>query len=368
MERSVNEMAQLGENVLLIDIRSKIAFQHGHIPNAICFPEPFEINGLSDYILNSSRNTVIVYCSVGVRSSIIVDKLRLKGINAYNLKGGYREWLITKANDLEHNECNQYSRQIILPEIGIEGQKKLKKAKVLVIGAGALGTAALAYLASAGVGHIGIVEGDVVERTNLHRQILYDINNLGKKKVYVAKERLMMMNEYISVIAYDTYATPDNINGLIKNYDFVIDATDRIETKFLINDACVIAHTPFCHGGILAFEGQVMTWMPGDYPCYRCIFEDVPDSYIPNCAEAGIIGAMAGMVGSIQALEAIKYITSTGELLVGKMFHFDGISMETRVIPFGKKNHSCKVCSNNAEILDVSKNPNKCQVNHCVLN
>jgi len=349
-----------------MDICSKIAFDHGHIPGAISFPESFEIDDFVDYILNSIYREVVLYCSIGEQSKTIVEKLQLAGIDAYNLQGGYREWLIQNTNVLSKEESKQYSRQMVLPEIGQAGQEKLKNASVLVIGAGALGTTALTYLALAGVGKIGIVEGDIIERSNLHRQTLYDGSNIGRKKVEAAKERLELMNEFISITTYDVFATPENINGLIGGYDFVIDATDSIETKFLINDACVIARIPFCHAGILAFEGQVMTWIPGDYPCYRCIFEEIPDDYIPNCAEAGIIGAISGMIGSIQALEAIKYITSVGELLVGKMFHINGINMTTRIIPFVKKNSRCKVCGANADITDVSEHTSRYQRRNCV--
>lgn len=195
--------------------------------------------------------------------------------------------------------------------------------------------------------------------------MLYNGSDIGRKKAEDAKERLELMNEFISITPYDVFAAPDNIKGLINGYDFVIDAIDSIESKFLINDACVIDGIPFCHAGILAFEEQVMTWIPGDYPCYRCIFEDIPDDYIPNCAEAGIIGAMSGIIGSIQALEAVKYITSAGELLVGKMLHIDGLNMATRIIPFTYKNKGCKVCGQNADIKDVSKNNTNYRRRHC---
>lgn len=362
-EITVDEICTLEKNVLLIDLRSKIAFDHGHIPGAISFSELFKnnvdintkIKELEEIISDSLCQSVVLYCNIGERSKRIVEELQQTGMDAYNLQGGYREWLIQNTDVFSREEREQYSRQMVLPQIGQVGQEKLRAANVLVIGAGALGTVALTYLASAGVGTIGIVEGDVIERSNLHRQTLYDASNLGRKKVDVAKERLELMNAFINIISYDVFATPENINGLIKDYDFVIDATDHIETKFLINDACVLAKVPFCHAGILAFEGQVMTWVPGDYPCYRCIFEDIPEDYVPNCAEAGIIGAMSGMIGSVQALEAIKYITSAGELLVGKMFHMDGTNMTTRIIPFEKKNIRCKVCGENREITDVSE-------------
>lgn len=374
-EITVDEICTLEKNVLLIDLRSKIAFDHGHIPGAISFSELFKnnedintkIKELEEIISDSLCQSVVLYCNIGERSKRIVEELQQTGMDAYNLQGGYREWLIQNTDVFSREEREQYSRQMVLPQIGQVGQEKLRAASVLVIGAGALGTVALTYLASAGVGTIGIVEGDVIERSNLHRQTLYDASNLGRKKVDVAKERLELMNAFINIIPYDMFVTPGNIKGLIKDYDFVIDATDHIETKFLINDACVLAKVPFCHAGILAFEGQVMTWVPGDYPCYRCIFEDIPGDYVPNCAEAGILGAMSGMIGSVQALEAIKYITSTGELLVGKMFHMDGTNMTTRIIPFEKKNIRCKVCGEKREITDVLAHEQEYQKRDCAI-
>lgn len=171
-----------------------------------------------------------------------------------------------------------------------------------------------------------------------------------------ARDRLLQMNDFIQIQTFDLFATPENITGLIRDYDFVIDATDSIEIKFMINDACVLQTIPFCHAGIVGFAGQLMTWVPGNHSCYRCIFEEIPEGYVPNCAQAGIMGAMAGMVGSIQALEAIKYITGTGELLVDKVLHIDGTDMETITIPIPHKNPGCKVCGQAAVIQNVAEN------------
>ena len=359
--KSISVSELLGNNrivddSLLVDIRSEIAYKHGYIPNAVSLPEPVEPEILLKIMKEHAKEKVILYCSIGERSKAVVRELCENGIDAYNLTGGYHEWLLMKTGELCMDEKIQYARQMVLPEPGETGQERIKEARVLVIGAGALGSIALTYLAAAGVGTIGIAEGDIIERSNLHRQILFDTDNVGNKKVYEAKSRLEKMNTFIHIEDYDTYVTPDNINDIIKNYDFVIDATDNIETKFLINDACVINKIPFCHAGVVAFEGQVMTWVPGEAPCYRCVFEDIPDGYIPNCAQAGIIGAMAGMIGCIQALEAIKYIASVGELLVGKIYHINGLNMQTRIIRIPRKNISCKVCGRKPVITNVSDN------------
>lgn len=365
-EITIDEISRVSFNdYILIDIRTKIAYEHGHILDAISFPEPFDLKQLEELIRKFNKRTVIIYCTIGEKSREYVAQLNSIGIDAYNLQGGYKAWLLRCEKDLSKEEKLQYSRQMILPELGLSGQQKLKNAKVLVIGAGALGTVALTYLAAAGIGCLGIAEGDIIDASNLHRQILYERDDVGKEKIKVAKERLKKLNPLIKIQTHDVFLTPKNITETINGYDFIVDATDHIETKFLINDACVLAGIPFCHAGVVAFEGQVMSWIPGGYPCYRCIFEDVPDDYIPNCSEAGIIGAMSGIIGSVQALEAIKYITGIGDLLLGRMFHFDGKYMRTRIINLPKKNERCMVCGDDSVILDVSMCENRYAYRGC---
>ncbi|MEE1009558.1 MAG: ThiF family adenylyltransferase [Agathobacter sp.] len=341
---------------VLIDIRSNIAYEHGHIPGAVSYPEPFSVGDFAKMVENFSDRKKIIYCSIGEKSNHIVQELNENGIEVYELSGGYRQWLIQEVTKLSCDEKIQYSRQMILPELGEEGQYKLKESKVMVIGAGALGSVALTYLVSAGVGTVGIVENDIIDKSNLHRQILFEASLVGDKKAAVTKEKLEKLNPFVKIETFEVFADADNITKLISGYDFIIDATDNIESKFLINDACVLAHKPFCHAGILGFEGQVMTYVPDDSPCYRCVFEDIPDEYVPNCAQAGVLGAVAGIIGSMQALEAIKYITSIGELLTGRIFHFNGINMQSRIIPIDRKNSKCKVCGDGHEIIDVKKN------------
>lgn len=366
-ELTIEEAKLKSNHVLWIDMRSKIAYEHGHIPGAVSLPEPFDYVEIAKLLREADAKRAILYCSIGERSRQIAWDDVDKEIEVFSLKGGYREWLIYCEEHLSEAERLQYSRQIALPELGILGQEKLKNARVLVIGAGALGTVALTYLAAAGIGCLGIAEGDIIDASNLHRQILYDRNDIGKPKIRAAKERLQKTNPFINIILHETFATPDNIMEIVQGYDFVVDATDRIETKFLVNDACVLAKVPFCHAGVLAFEGQVMTWIPGENPCYRCIFGDVPADYIPNCAETGILGAMAGVIGSVQALEAIKYISGIGDLLVGKMFHFDGMKMKTRIINLPPKADDCMVCGTHAIITNVSENKSRYAIRGCSL-
>lgn len=366
---SVQEMNAMPINdYICIDIRSEIAYQHGHIPEAIYWNNSDESQSLKNLPKNKK---LVVYCSYGEKSIELAEKLNQRGLEAYNLLGGYREWLLHHFDELSAEEVKRYDRQIILPQVGSEGQKKLKKSKVLLIGAGGLGSPAAAYLAGAGVGTIGIMDADTVSISNLQRQIIHSIETENINKAESAKLTMQKLNDKIDVKSYPYAFTVDNAEEIIREYDFIIDAADNFETKFLINDACVLLEKPFCHAGILQFEGQVMTYVPGNAPCYRCIFEEIPESdSVPNCSQAGIIGAVAGIIGSIQALEAIKYLLNIGELLTGKLFLLDGLSMKTRTICFHGKNKNCRVCGSHRTIKNLKENADEyirktCRLKNC---
>lgn len=248
--------------------------------------------------------------------------------------------------EISIEEQERYNRQIILSGVGVEGQKKLKNAKVLIVGAGGLGSPAALYLAGAGVGTLGIMDADEVSVSNLQRQIMHSMGKAGQNKAESAKETIERLNDNVHVNVYPFWLTGENAKDIIAEYDFVIDAVDNFEAKFLINDVCVELKKPFCHAGVIQFGGQVMTYVPdSNCPCYRCVFEDVPEEgTIPNCSQVGVMGAVVGIIGSVQALEAIKYILDIGELLTGKMFVIDGLTMNTRMVKFGEKNKDCKAC------------------------
>lgn len=225
-----------------------------------------------------------------------------------------------------NEQFERYSRHIILKEVGAKGQKKLLNAKVLIIGAGGLGAPAAMYLAAAGVGTIGIADADEVDLSNLQRQIIHSTQDIGKPKVESAKETMEAINPDVTVKTYHTFVTSENILDLVKEYDFIIDGTDNFPAKFLINDACVMAKKPFSHAGIIRFKGQLMTYVPGEGPCYRCVFKNPPPKdAVPTCKQAGVIGAMGGVIGSLQAMEAIKYIIGQGELLTGYLLTYDAL-------------------------------------------
>ena len=244
-----------------------------------------------------------------------------------------------------NEQMERYARHIILKEIGVKGQQKLLSGKVLIIGAGGLGAPAALYLAAAGVGTLGIVDADEVDLSNLQRQIIHATSDIGRLKVLSAKDSMEAINPEVKVHAYHEWVASDNILQLIEGYDFVLDGTDNFPAKFLINDACVLSHKPFSHAGIIRFQGQLMTYVPGAGPCYRCIFKEPPPrDAVPTCREAGVVGAMAGVIGCLQALEAVKYLTGAGELLTGSLLTFDALRMHFHKVRLPGRDTHCAVC------------------------
>lgn len=253
-----------------------------------------------------------------------------------------------------NEQLERYSRHIILKEIGVKGQKKLLNGKVLIIGAGGLGAPAALYLAAAGVGTIGIADADVVDLSNLQRQVIHTTPDLGKKKVESAAETMRAINPDITVNPYHEFVSAANIMELIRDYDFILDGTDNFPAKFLINDACVMAGKPFSHAGIIRFRGQLTTVIPGQGPCYRCIFKNPPPKdAVPTCKQAGVIGAVAGVIGCLQAMEAIKYLTGAGELLVGYLLTYDALKMEFHKVKLPPRGKCCAVCSDTPSITEL---------------
>ncbi|HOK40766.1 MAG TPA: HesA/MoeB/ThiF family protein [bacterium] len=247
-------------------------------------------------------------------------------------------------------QIERYSRQIILNEIGGNGQQKLLNSKVLIIGCGGLGSPAAYYLAAAGIGFLGLLDSDNAELSNLNRQILHFTKDVGKPKVKSAEEKIRALNPDVNIKIYHNRINSTNILEIIKDYDFIIDGSDNFPTKFLINDACVLAKKAYSHAGVLRFEGQSMTYVPEKSACYRCLFpEPPPQGLIPNCQQAGILGTVAGFFGLIQATEAIKYLLGFGELLSGKLLNVNLLTMEARKINI-KKNNNCLICGQNRKI------------------
>ena len=261
--------------------------------------------------------------------------------------------LASVATGLTREEVLRYSRHLLLPDVGREGQERLKGARVIVIGAGGLGSPALMYLAAAGVGVLGLVDFDVVDESNLQRQVLHGSTAVGKSKLTSARARLEDLNRNVEIIGYDTRLTSQNAMEIIESFDLVVDGSDNFPTRYLVNDACVLLGKPYVYGAIFRFEGQVSVFAAEGGPCYRCLFrEPPPPGLVPSCDEAGVLGVLPGVIGSLQALEAIKLVLRLGEPLVGRLVVFDGLKHEFREVEL-RRDPTCPVCGDNPTVRSL---------------
>ncbi|XP_034944569.1 adenylyltransferase and sulfurtransferase MOCS3 [Chelonus insularis] len=261
---------------------------------------------------------------------------------------------ILQKNGLKNDEIMRYSRQILIPEISVKGQVKIKKSSVLIVGAGGLGCPSALYLAGAGIGKIGIIDYDNVELNNLHRQLLFTIHDLGRAKVEAAAEHLTRLNENVVVIPYKMQVDSTNILNIIKDYDIVLDATDNVPTRYLLNDACVLSKKPLVSGSALKMEGQLTVYNYKNGPCYRCVFpQPPPPETVVNCGDGGVIGAVVGTIGVLQALEVIKIILNISGVLSERLVLFDGMEAAFRTIKLRPKNPNCAICGNNPMITEL---------------
>jgi adenylyltransferase/sulfurtransferase len=259
--------------------------------------------------------------------------------------------------DLSRDEISRYARHLIIPDVGIDGQKRLKAARVLLVGAGGLGSPLALYLAAAGVGHLGLVDFDVVDVTNLQRQILHGTKDVGRSKLASARERIADINPFVELTTYETALTSKNALGIIEKYDIVADGTDNFPTRYLVNDACVMLGKPNVYGSVFRFEGQASVFSTKDGPCYRCLFpEPPPPGMVPSCAEGGVLGVLPGLVGTIQATEAIKLILGIGEPLVGRLLLVDALRAQFRTVKV-RRNPTCPMCGTHeiTELIDYDE-------------
>ena len=340
---------------VLIDVREPDEWRQGHIPNAIGISRGFLELRIEEKVPDH-QTPMIVQCASGTRSLLASRTLRELGYeNVYNLTGGFNAW---KDRGLQWvadrqftpDELTRYSRHFVIPEVGEKGQAKLLDSKVLLLGTGALGSPSSLYLAAAGVGTIGLVDFDVVDLSNLQRQIVHTVDRVGMLKTESAQKQINALNPGTKVIRHDVRLTSENVMDIIKDYDVVVNCGDNFPTRYLINDACVLSKKPLVDGAIFRFEGQATVFYPDTGgPCYRCLYpEPAPPDMAPSCAEAGVLGALPGLIGSIEALEAIKLLLGAGHPLIGKMVYFDTLSDRdyVRILKI-RKDPKCPVCSEN---------------------
>ena len=323
----------IAEGWVVLDVREVEEYDQGVIPDSILIPQGKIEESIKERIPNHDQ-PIIAMCAGGVRSAFAAVTLNELGYtNVVSMDGGFNLWKQqgrswTSPQILNPEQRNRYERHISLPEIGEKGQQKLLDSRVVIIGAGGLGSPAALYLAAAGVGTIGVVDMDTVEESNLQRQILHSTETIGKNKVDSAEKTLSTLNPDVNIITYNTRLNKDNAIEIIENYDVVVDGTDNFQTRYLINDASVKTGTPVVHGSIFQYEGQITVFDPKDGPTYRDIFPEPPENgTAPNCTEAGVLGVLPGIIGSIQALETIKLILGIGEGLLGRLLVFDALEM-----------------------------------------
>ncbi|MGD9763229.1 MAG: molybdopterin-synthase adenylyltransferase MoeB [Candidatus Binatia bacterium] len=354
----VRQRLSNGAGYALIDVRETSEYREGHLAGALSVPRGF-LDLRIEQAVPDKQTPIILYCGSGARSLLAGRTLREMGYgNVVSMSAGYSGWKgaghpWVADRQFTPDQLNRYSRHFLLPEVGEAGQAKLLDAKVLCIGAGGLGSPAAFYLAAAGVGTIGIVDMDVVDVSNLQRQILHTNDRVGMPKVESAQKTLNALNPDVKVIGYQERVTSENIMRLISDYDVVIDGCDNFPTRYLVNDACFIANKPNVHGSIFQFEGQATVFYPGKGPCYRCLFpEPPPPGAAPSCAEAGVLGVLPGLVGCVQALETIKVILGAGKPLIGRMMYFDTLSMELRIHKL-RKDPDCPLCGEHPTVTEL---------------
>jgi sulfur-carrier protein adenylyltransferase/sulfurtransferase len=343
---------------LLLDVREKDEYREGHLEGAVSLPRGFlEIK--VETTVPEKSTPIIAYCAGGTRSLLAAKALKDMGYqNVVSMAGGYGAWKTAgfkwvQDHQFTQEQTTRYSRHFLLPEVGEIGQAKLLKAKVLMVGAGGLGSPSAYYLAAAGVGTIGIIDNDVVDLSNLQRQILHSNNRVGMPKVESAKLTLEGLNPDVKVITYQDKLTSQNIMEIIKDYDIIVDGCDNFPTRYLVNDACVLTGKPNVHGSIFQFEGQASVFYPGKGPCYRCLYpEPPPADMAPSCAEAGVLGVLPGLIGTIQALETIKLILGKGESLVGKLLCFNTLTNEINTLNL-QRDPACPMCGEKPTIHEL---------------
>jgi molybdopterin/thiamine biosynthesis adenylyltransferase/rhodanese-related sulfurtransferase len=346
------------EAPLFVDVREPDEWDEGHIPGAIHVPRG-RLEGRIEGLVPDRGRPLVLYCSGGSRSAFATKVLGELGYeDVVNLAGGFTDWKrngfdVTIPRALSSDQRARYSRHLLIPEVGEEGQQRLLDARVLLVGAGGLGSPASLYLAAAGVGTLGIIDADVVDASNLQRQIVHSTERLGEPKVASAKRTLEALNPDVKVFPFEERLTSENIERILADkWDVIVDGADNFPTRYLVNDASVWHGIPVVHGSIYRFEGQVTVFDPGAGPCYRCLFPTPPPPELaPSCAEGGVLGVLPGIIGSLQANEALKIVLDRGETLVGRLLLFDALGTTLDEVNV-RRDPDCPVCGESPTITE----------------
>ena len=350
---------------VVVDVREADEYEQGALPGVVHIPRGFLELQVEGKVPDKDA-PIVVYCAGGVRSAFAAASLQDLGYtNVLSMAGGFgkwknegRSWKAPQA--LSAEQRNRYHRHLLLPEVGETGQQKLLESKVLLLGAGGLGSPAALYLAAAGVGTIGIIDMDVVDDSNLQRQILHNIDRVGERKVDSAKKTLTLLNSDVNVVTYDVRLGADNVLDIIDGYDVIVDGTDNFPTRYLVNDASLLKKIPVVHGSIFRFEGQATVFAPYEGPCYRCMIPEPPPAELaPSCAEAGVLGVLPGIVGSIQAMEAIKILLGLGEPLIGRLLAYDALEESFRTFKV-HRDPECPACGPDAGEIVIAEYDELC--------
>jgi molybdopterin/thiamine biosynthesis adenylyltransferase/rhodanese-related sulfurtransferase len=357
--------ARLDTGALFLDVREPDEWEQGAIPGALHIPRGRLETNIEGQVADHNTE-IIVSCASGVRSAYAAVTLGQLGYtNVVSLAGGFnkwkdegRPWKVPAA--LSPEQRNRYQRHLLLPEVGEKGQQKLLDSKVLLLGAGGLGSPAALYLGAAGVGTLGIIDMDVVDASNLQRQILHNMDRIGDRKVDSAKKTLALLNPDVNVVTHDVRLGADNVLDIIDGYDVIVDGTDNFPTRYLVNDASLLKKIPVVYGAIFRFEGQVSVFKPYDGPCYRCMLPIPPPAdQAPSCAEAGVLGVLPGIIGSLQAMEAIKLLLDLGDPLVGRLMAYDALEESFRNFKL-RRDPDCPACGENAGPIQIAEYDELC--------
>ncbi len=356
----------LGDGYLLLDVRESEEHEQGAIPDSVHIPRGNLESGIEDRITDRSQ-PIVVMCAGGVRSAFAAETLSELGYDTVvSMDGGFNRWkdegrVWVTPRALSSEQRGRYKRHLLLPEVGEEGQIKLLESKVLLLGAGGLGSPAALYLAAAGIGTLGIIDMDLVDESNLQRQILHNRDRIGERKVDSAKKTLTALNPDVNVVTYDERLGAENIMEILPGYDIVIDGADNFPSRYLLNDASVKLGIPVVHGSIFRFEGQITVFDPKNGPTYRDMLpEPPPAEFAPSCAEAGVLGVLPGVVGCIQALEAIKLILGIGESLSGRLLAFDAMDLTFREYRL-QKDPTLEVTWENRNLIEIAELEGLCE-------